>query len=80
MNFHRDGSAVELVGMCAGVVKWLSQVNKEGLYPYDGVECQIKGLLVYMFFLLLHLYFLTFNCTWFCILISTVFNFITHLF
>uniref|UniRef100_A0A0B7B7G7 Glycogen debranching enzyme C-terminal domain-containing protein n=1 Tax=Arion vulgaris TaxID=1028688 RepID=A0A0B7B7G7_9EUPU len=38
MTFNRDGSAVELVGMCAGVVKWLSELNNNGLYPYDGVE------------------------------------------
>ncbi|BFY99964.1 hypothetical protein BsWGS_03004 [Bradybaena similaris] len=39
----RDGSAVELVGMCAGTVKWLSEIHKVGLYPYDGVEMLVQG-------------------------------------
>jgi glycogen debranching enzyme len=39
----RDGSAVELVGMCAGVVKWLAQLHSEGKYPYDGVETSEQG-------------------------------------
>lgn len=34
----RDGSAVELVGLCKGVVGWLDGLNKEGRYPYGGVE------------------------------------------
>ncbi|XP_059168911.1 glycogen debranching enzyme-like isoform X2 [Physella acuta] len=39
----RDGSAVELVGMCAGVVKFLSEAKKSNLYPYDGVEPLLNG-------------------------------------
>ncbi|XP_055887026.1 glycogen debranching enzyme-like isoform X1 [Biomphalaria glabrata] len=39
----RDGSAVELVGMCAGVVQWLASANEKKLYPYDGVECLQNG-------------------------------------
>ncbi|KAL8625730.1 hypothetical protein ACOMHN_044005 [Nucella lapillus] len=33
----RDGSAVELVGLCASVVRWLADLNKSGEYPYKGV-------------------------------------------
>ncbi|XP_046385636.1 glycogen debranching enzyme isoform X2 [Ischnura elegans] len=33
----RDGSAVELVGLSAAVVRWLSEMNKRGLYPHNGV-------------------------------------------
>ncbi|CAL1548001.1 unnamed protein product [Lymnaea stagnalis] len=38
----RDGSAVELVGMCAGVVQWLADAHSKKLYPYDGVEALVK--------------------------------------
>ena len=33
----RDGSAVELVGLCKSVVSWLHKANCKGKYPYDGV-------------------------------------------
>ncbi|XP_035827253.1 glycogen debranching enzyme [Aplysia californica] len=39
----RDGSAVELVGLCAGVVQWLAEANSSKLYPYDGVEKEVNG-------------------------------------
>ncbi|KAG8227258.1 hypothetical protein J437_LFUL003990 [Ladona fulva] len=40
----RDGSAVELVGLSASVVRWLSSMNRKGLYPYNGVErCNDDG-------------------------------------
>lgn len=33
----RDGSAVELVGLCKSTVNWLQKANNVGKYPYDGV-------------------------------------------
>ena len=34
----RDGSAVELVGLCKSVISWLQQSYTSGQYPYDGVH------------------------------------------
>lgn len=35
----RDGSAVEIVGLCKAVVTWLDEAHRNGrAYPYDGVE------------------------------------------
>uniref|UniRef100_A0A6G1SGX7 Glycogen debranching enzyme n=1 Tax=Aceria tosichella TaxID=561515 RepID=A0A6G1SGX7_9ACAR len=35
----RDGSAVEIVGLCKAVVSWLDELYKNNrIYPYDGVE------------------------------------------
>lgn len=34
----RDGSAIEIVGLCKAVVSWLENASKANLYPYDGVE------------------------------------------
>ena len=34
----RDGSAVELVGLSYSAVTWLSQLFKQGQYPYQGVS------------------------------------------
>lgn len=33
----RDGSAVELVGLCFSTVSWLAKMFKKGIYPYSGV-------------------------------------------
>lgn len=43
----RDGSAVELVGMCAGVVKWLAQAHDEKHYPHNGVKLNGGKLVSY---------------------------------
>lgn len=34
----RNGSAVELVGLCKAVVTRLHSLNEKGIYPYSGVE------------------------------------------
>ncbi|RUS77596.1 hypothetical protein EGW08_014635 [Elysia chlorotica] len=43
----RDGSAVELVGMCAGVVKWLAEANANNHYPYNGVQTNLGKTISY---------------------------------
>ena len=44
----RNGSAVELVGLCKSVVTWLSELNEGGDYPYEGVnvKCVSTGEIV----------------------------------
>lgn len=34
----RDGSAVEIIGLCKSTVTWLDKLYQEKLYPYQGVE------------------------------------------
>ncbi|XP_070195748.1 glycogen debranching enzyme-like isoform X2 [Littorina saxatilis] len=34
----RDGSAVEIVGLCASVVGWLADMHAKGAYPHSGVK------------------------------------------
>ena len=42
----RDGSPVEIVGLCKSVVTFLSELNQKGLYPYDCVrKCDQTGSL-----------------------------------
>ncbi|XP_076807276.1 glycogen debranching enzyme-like [Clavelina lepadiformis] len=38
----RDGSAVELIGLCKSAVSWLQRANNSGQYPYDGVFTKDK--------------------------------------
>ena len=41
--FSRDGSAVELVGLCKSIVSWLHDCHSKGLYPHAGVEATVNG-------------------------------------
>ncbi len=34
----RDGSAVELVGLCYSTVSFLSKMNQQSIYPHSGVQ------------------------------------------
>jgi glycogen debranching enzyme len=36
----RNGSAVELVGLCFSTVDWLAKLVSEGKYPFQGVEAE----------------------------------------
>ncbi|XP_041474859.1 glycogen debranching enzyme-like [Lytechinus variegatus] len=39
----RDGSPVEIVGLCKAAVRWLTALHKEGKFPHDGVTVRIEG-------------------------------------
>lgn len=40
----RDGSAVELVGLCKASVRWLADMNRQGHYPYSAVNVHKQGI------------------------------------
>ena len=44
----RDGSAVELVGLCKSTVRWLHLMYEHGKYPYRGVEKLEDGKKVFL--------------------------------
>ena len=37
-TFNRDGSAVELVGLCKSAVRWLTELREAKIFPYEGVS------------------------------------------
>ncbi|KAG9264788.1 glycogen debranching enzyme-like [Astyanax mexicanus] len=39
----RDGSAVEIVALCKSAVRWLVELHKQGLFPYDCVTINKDG-------------------------------------
>ncbi|XP_053549692.1 glycogen debranching enzyme isoform X1 [Bombina bombina] len=39
----RDGSAVEIVGLCKSTVRWLKGLSEKKIYPFSGVTMQRKG-------------------------------------
>ncbi|KAJ3611144.1 hypothetical protein NHX12_021160 [Muraenolepis orangiensis] len=39
----RDGSAVEIVGLCKSTVRWLVRLHQEGLFPYATVTVRKEG-------------------------------------
>lgn len=43
----RDGSAVEIVGLCKSAVTWLDTLYQEKLYPYQGVEIKEDKIITY---------------------------------
>ena len=40
----RDGSAVEIVGLCKSTVRWLAELSGQKLFPYAGVSKLQDGM------------------------------------
>lgn len=39
----RDGSAVELQGLCYSTVNWLAKLYQKGIYPHAGVKIHTES-------------------------------------
>lgn len=49
--FSRDGSAVEIVGLCKSTVRWLSRLSQSGHFPYSSVSVQRDGVSSHIYIL-----------------------------
>lgn len=43
LDCNRDGSAVEIVGLCKSAVRWLVELHKWGLFPYSTMTIHRDG-------------------------------------
>ena len=41
---YRDGSAVELQGLCYSAVSWLAKLHQKGIYPHSGIKTISEAL------------------------------------
>ena len=48
--YLRDGSAVEIVGLCKSTVRWLAELCDQKKFPYAGVSKLQDGRLFLHFF------------------------------
>jgi hypothetical protein len=42
-HFFRDGSSVEIVGLSKSTVRWLADMAKKKMFPFDGVKDDNTG-------------------------------------
>ncbi|XP_048448186.1 glycogen debranching enzyme, partial [Rhincodon typus] len=46
----RDGSAVEIVGLSKSTIRWLMELNKKSLFPYNGVKAYKDGKEIFIMY------------------------------
>jgi len=42
-HYFRDGSAVEIVGLCKSSVRWLLDLSGKNVFPFHGVTVKRHG-------------------------------------